>query len=813
MVCLLGGFSTLALAARGPQEVNATVKIFDVPVVLQSPAVVIDEHLYVPLRDVAVPMQLEVFFDKRADEYTVKRYPDQRWMVFSVAAREILVNDSQALMAVPPLEYAGRVYVPLGQFAWLFGLTMRHDKQGHYVVSNRLVQISVEKDHLVFETSSPMDPESWFHQEQSQLIVDFPHTVLVGNNRVIKGAGALGKVFVAQNQLLPDLTRISIKLGSYEGHRVVTENAHKRWTLYLGKVPVMPAKTPDLQIAETQETTSQVLASTGRYQESTMLVLWLPHLASQAQIRFRVKQQEVAKEPPHYDGETLMFPAGAVLSALGYSVYYDHGHHSTEITRGSGRTYSIRDGSSELLIHEARQLDRRLDLGIKAQSVGNETYLPLVPLFRVLGEGAKWDAQNYTIQINPVIHEMLLEDRQGRLQISALAESELDAGQAGQARQPERLFVDIPNAYVDVPKTSFEVDLPHISAVRIAQFDPTTVRLAVTLRRDISYALHQDQSKTVQTLQFVPWVERVALSGDAQNSRLVIEGTGQVPYVFTELQAPRRYAFDFPGVLMKTEGVELTANDLVQGAEVSQWSVDPYIGRLILTVGPQARIVRDLTQARLTFMVSRAPDEQGVVASAPKSADPRRTKAPSPLNGKRIVIEAGHGGMDPGSVGRRGTFESNVTLATALYLKELLESEGARVLLPRQDDRFMSLSQRVSYSNRLMADAFISVHYNSHDHTTLRGTETFYYKGVDYGLARAVHRSMLKELKLPDNGIRKAGFYVLNHTRAPAVCVEPAYLSNLHEESLIRRPGFQRQVAQAVVVGLKDYYKSLTASR
>ena len=89
----------------------------------------------------------------------------------------------------------------------------------------------------------------------------------------------------------------------------------------------------------------------------------------------------------------------------------------------------------------------------------------------------------------------------------------------------------------------------------------------------------------------------------------------------------------------------------------------------------------------------------------------------------------------------------------------------------------------------------------------MRGTETYYFKGADYNLARAIHRRMLGEVRLEDNGVRRARFFVLNHTTMPSVCIEPAYMSNVADESLIKNQEFQKKIAAAVVSGLGDYFK------
>jgi N-acetylmuramoyl-L-alanine amidase len=91
----------------------------------------------------------------------------------------------------------------------------------------------------------------------------------------------------------------------------------------------------------------------------------------------------------------------------------------------------------------------------------------------------------------------------------------------------------------------------------------------------------------------------------------------------------------------------------------------------------------------------------------------------------------------------------------------------------------------------------------------MEGSETYYYKPRDYPLAEALHQALLEKLKRKDNFIRRAKFYVLTHTKVPAVLIEPVYLSNEKELKLSLDPEFQKQTALAVVDGLVNYFGKL----
>ncbi|WFA05537.1 N-acetylmuramoyl-L-alanine amidase [Bacillus sp. HSf4] len=192
--------------------------------------------------------------------------------------------------------------------------------------------------------------------------------------------------------------------------------------------------------------------------------------------------------------------------------------------------------------------------------------------------------------------------------------------------------------------------------------------------------------------------------------------------------------------------------------------------------------------------------------SVPKAA---ATQTSHSLRGKNIVIDAGHGGIDPGATGYHGSHEKNHTLATALHLASLLKEKGANVILTRSSDRYLSLNRRVAISSSYHTDAFISIHYNSSAARLSRGVETYYYDGgTDKSLAEKIVRNVSNQTGFQNNGVRFGDFYVLRENPKLAVLVELGYLSNPSEESAIQSETYQDRAANGIMQGLSDYFSS-----
>jgi len=186
----------------------------------------------------------------------------------------------------------------------------------------------------------------------------------------------------------------------------------------------------------------------------------------------------------------------------------------------------------------------------------------------------------------------------------------------------------------------------------------------------------------------------------------------------------------------------------------------------------------------------------------------------------KVCIDPGHGGRDPGAIGKNGTKEKDVTLAIAKKLKYILEDGiKAQVVLTRESDVLPwvqksvqdDLKARCEVANRNLADIFISIHCNSSLRDTAEGVETYYYKDSKKGflLAFEVQKSIIYSTKLVNRGVKFANFYILKWTKMPAILVECGFVSNPKEEAMLRNDAFQTQLAIAIANGVANYQKNI----
>lgn len=173
----------------------------------------------------------------------------------------------------------------------------------------------------------------------------------------------------------------------------------------------------------------------------------------------------------------------------------------------------------------------------------------------------------------------------------------------------------------------------------------------------------------------------------------------------------------------------------------------------------------------------------------------------------RIVIDPGHGGKDPGAIGKSGLKEKDVNLAVGITVAAMLQQAGAQVLMTRNRDIFIELDKRAKIANDFKANYFISIHCNSATAASAHGTETYCYRfgGEGEKLAKTIQAAVVAGLGTADRGVKAANFAVLRDTAMPAALIEMAFISNKTEEGLLRNR--QLDFAKAIAEGIKKYTK------
>jgi N-acetylmuramoyl-L-alanine amidase len=205
------------------------------------------------------------------------------------------------------------------------------------------------------------------------------------------------------------------------------------------------------------------------------------------------------------------------------------------------------------------------------------------------------------------------------------------------------------------------------------------------------------------------------------------------------------------------------------------------------------------------------------VKLATKSQDKSASSSPSssasvfgPAPFSTVVVDAGHGGHDPGGIPENLLPEKDVALDIARRLSYAVEDAGLRSLLTRRDDTFITLQDRVNVSNAQEGAIFVSIHFNAAPRREARGIETYYSKSAEgAALAARIQHNMMSTTTGEDRGIKAADFYVLRKNKDLCVLVECGFLTNPEDVALALSDDYRQKVAEKICAAIVDYRNSL----
>ncbi|GGB04198.1 cell wall amidase [Macrococcus hajekii] len=181
--------------------------------------------------------------------------------------------------------------------------------------------------------------------------------------------------------------------------------------------------------------------------------------------------------------------------------------------------------------------------------------------------------------------------------------------------------------------------------------------------------------------------------------------------------------------------------------------------------------------------------------------EPDKLASAEPFKGKTIILDPGHGGSDQGASSRKGTLEKDITLKTALMLRDKLKKEGAKVIMTRDEDQYVKLGDR-----KAAGDVFISLHSDALTDTAPHGLTVYYNQESQKALADTLHFAINKKTLLSDRGVRQENYQVIRQTKMPAVLLELGYISNPTDERLMNDKIHRQTVTTAIVDGLRNYF-------
>jgi N-acetylmuramoyl-L-alanine amidase len=471
--------------------------------------------------------------------------------------------------------------------------------------------------------------------------------------------------------------------------------------------------------------------------------------------------------------------------------------------------------------------------------------------------------------------------------------------EAGRVPDPDRIFFDLPDTRLasTLVGKSFEVQDGFLKKIRVAQYQPDATRVVFEVDDVAEYsafllpnpyrliidihgrAPHTESQLAANPATGVAADELVAKNGTGERTpgatvAPAASKTGAKGAVDTgnnlegtTKTAATETATTTPKASEKTEPDKAVKNPPQPVVTVARANVPNDEGDL---PGPSAPKAKTSKPTAAPTAVTVAPDKK--TRGSKKTAKPAASDAPTVheaapnadgdrsliralgLKIGRIVIDAGHGGHDTGTIGPNGLQEKDLVLDVALRLGKLLETRlGADVVYTRDDDTFIPLETRTAIANEKQADLFISVHANSSHDTSARGVETYYLNFTSnpealevaarenavseksihelqdlvkkitlkekieesHELATDVQNSLYAGLSakspaLRNRGVKKAPFVVLIGANMPSILAEISFVSNPTDEKKLETPEYRQKIAESLYKGIAKYAGGLS---
>lgn len=393
--------------------------------------------------------------------------------------------------------------------------------------------------------------------------------------------------------------------------------------------------------------------------------------------------------------------------------------------------------------------------------------------------------------------------------------------------EPSRIAIDLYQNVID----SKELDFPSgrmYTKIRTGQFETTTARIVLDLADEHDWQAVKNGSRLTVTLK-PSGLKNISFLSDTPGASLILKGQGlkqKVEQSMAEIRTDddkdsKTFAFVFVNGLIDLGNGKLQVGDRVMKAAQT------------LTSGKNAFLVIERENAETTYRF-RFTDSNDMVVIEPVTSGSTPgntggtggtagstsgntgntsnygtqpgndtastpTPPPTPVNGgKLIVLDAGHGGNDPGAT--YGNNEKWYNLDIAKRVEAILVSKGVSVKQTRTTDVFVGLDERTVMTNDWKADLFVSIHNNAFFDKKMNGSMTFFYtgsyKGKEY--ATIIHKDMLKNLGSKDLGVKSNTFVVIKKTKMPAVLVEFGCLSNDAERAKLDTEEYRQKAAESL---------------
>jgi len=398
------------------------------------------------------------------------------------------------------------------------------------------------------------------------------------------------------------------------------------------------------------------------------------------------------------------------------------------------------------------------------------------------------------------------------------------------------VIIELPNAALQNISLTKRLSAAETGSelISLVQFDPETVRITLEGTAAENWYLDNNESELELVLSkkdnnLISQIDKAKPNTNTNNKeksiiqsekKVVIENNGRkiiiknpdqnIKYKIFHLDSPSRLVID----LLDFEEKDESENNL------NLPEIKPSPENLLISLRKgklekdlkSARLVFDLSQKKIDFKHELSSDKKTLFVNL--NPIEKLTTAEKQIKNKtinrkqyKVVIDAGHGGYDAGAI-YDGIEEKTITLAIAKNLEKNLKKYRIQTVQTREDDRFVSLDERVNIARQVKPDLFVSIHCNAlQTSSDVKGIESYYFTPQSQEFTESLHKSIINSTKAPNRYVRKARFVVIRETAVPSTLIETGYLSNKNEREKLSSEKYQDKLAEALGEAVNTYLK------
>jgi len=509
---------------------------------------------------------------------------------------------------------------------------------------------------------------------------------------------------------------------------------------------------------------------------------------------------------PRIENNRVLVPLRAIFEAMGAKVSWDQATQTATATKGTTTVVLPLNSTEPTVNGVVWKLD------VPAQAVQQRTLAPLRFVGESLGGTATWDAAHWTVVLTkPSPPKMVVADP-APTQIEGLNVSSerndsglriiMESGTKLDTKIDEsgnKITYEFANRQIEGNAAILE-NMGNETIQVQGSNDGKKAVVEITLSAGLEYRTGTEKGGTRQVLTVKNFICQVDRNTLGSSGELVTVRTG----------APLAYTSNPTATCL-----EVVLNNVLPGQAQAMYNYD---SRLLASLEFKAKSTDAISATVLTLTTKKAA-KFAVGLSSDGTAmnimfiDQAEIQPRIPL----VVLDAGHGGKDPGASGAT-LKEKDVTLDMVKKIGQCLTQKGIKVVYTRIDDTYVGLDERTTMANLYNAAVFVSVHNNASTSSTPTGTETYYYAPLETpalyiqkdercSLATKLQEVLVSKICRFDRGVKQANFAVLRESQMPSALIEMAFISNPAEEALLSQQSFRQTAAQAIADGIAAYMK------